>query len=260
MKSLILSLTVAALTMGLFSACSTSPTGRKQLRLVSDQEVAQMGVAAFAQMKQQLPQAKAAGSQNFVQCIAAAITREVAPEQSWEVQVFESKDVNAFALPGGKIGVYTGLLPVAQNSQDQVAAVIGHEVAHVLAGHSAARVSNELATQLGLQVFSATTGYNPELIGLGANLLLLMPFGRADETEADVLGLEYMARAGFDPRAAVSLWQNMARAGGGQAPPEFMSTHPSNETRIRDLNSRMGAVMPIYEQARAQGRRPACKA
>lgn len=258
MKPILLALLAAALSFSLATACSTSPTGRKQLRLVSDQEVAQMGVAAFAQMKQKLPPAKATGAQGYVQCIAGAITHEVAPGQAWEVQVFESKDVNAFALPGGKIGVYTGLLPVAQ-TQDQLAAVIGHEVAHVIAGHSAARVSNELATQLGLQVFSATTGYNPELIGLGANLLLLMPFGRADETEADVLGLDYMARAGFDPRAAVTLWQNMARASGGQAPPEFMSTHPSNETRIRDLNSRMDAVMPIYEQARAQGRRPACR-
>ena len=241
---------------GLAVACATSPTGRTQLALVSDAQMNQMGVAAFQQLKAKTPPARNADKANYVQCVAQAVTREVGGNHAWEVQVFEDKDVNAFALPGGKIGVYTGLFKVAKN-QDQLAAVIGHEVAHVIAGHSRARVSNEIAAQLGVGVLSAATGYDPQIIGLGANLLLLMPYGRHDETEADVLGLDYMARAGFDPRQAPELWVNMAREGGG-APPEFMSTHPSPQSRIDDLNARMGAALPLYEQARSQGKRPNC--
>ncbi len=235
--------------------CVTSPTGRTQLKLVSDAEMAQMGATAFQQLKTKTPPSKDGKANAYVQCVANAIVREVGG--SWEVQVFDSKEVNAFALPGGKIGVFTGLLKVADN-QNQLAAVIGHEVAHVLAGHSAARVSNQMAAQLGVSLGSAVTGVSPDMIGMGANLLLLMPYGRGDETEADVLGLDLMARAGFDPRQAPALWVNMGRANGGNAPPEFMSTHPSNESRIRDLNSHMPKSLPYYEQARSQGKNPRC--
>lgn len=246
---------VLAATTALVVACGTSPLGRKQLKLVSDAEMAQMGAAAFTQMKEKTPATPDARTSAYVSCVAGHITREFG-NTSWEVRSFDSKDVNAFALPGGKIGVYTGLLKVAQN-QDQLAAVIGHEVAHVIAGHSAARVSNEMAASLGIQLLSGATGYNPEMIGMGANLLLLMPFGRGDETEADLLGLDYMARAGFDPRQAPELWRNMAKAGsGGQ--PEFLSTHPSPDSRIRDLSNRLATAMPLYEQARAQKKIPRC--
>lgn len=251
MRALLASLVI----VGLIAACSTSPTGRKQLRLVSDAEMAQMGATAFTQMKEKTPVTTNARTSSYVQCIARAITTEMGGGP-WEVQVFDTKDVNAFALPGGKIGVYTGLLKVAQN-QDQLAAVLGHEVGHVLAGHSAARVSNEMAANLGIGILSQQTGVNAEAIGMGANLLLLLPFSRADETEADVLGMDYMAKAGFDPRQAAELWRNMAKAG-GQAPPEFMSTHPSNQTRIQDLTRHAPVAMPFYEQARASGKRPNC--
>lgn len=238
------------------AACTTSPTGRHQLRLVSDAEMAQMGAAAFQQLKTKTPPSRNSRASSYVQCVARAITTTLGGNQAWEVQVFDSDDVNAFALPGGKIGVYTGLLKVAKN-QDQLAAVIGHEVAHVVAGHSAARVSNEIAAQLGVGVLSASTGVNADMIGLGANLLLLMPYGRHDETEADVIGMDLMAKSGFDPRQAPELWRNMAREGGG-SPPEFMSTHPSPESRIRDLSERLPAAQPLYDQARAQGRAPRC--
>jgi predicted Zn-dependent protease len=115
-----------------------------------------------------------------------------------------------------------------------------------------------MATQLGVGLISAGTGLSPDMIGMGANLLLLMPYGRGDETEADVLGLDLMSRAGFDPRQAPALWVNMGKASGGQAPPEFMSTHPSNESRIRDLNARLSTSLPLYEQARAAGKKPNC--
>lgn len=248
---------VALLVSLLAAACATSPTGRRQLKLVSDGEMAQMGAAAFAQMKEKTPPSKEVKTSGYVQCVTQAVLKEMNTNIAWEVQVFDSKDVNAFALPGGKIGVYTGLLKVAQN-QDQLAAVLGHEVAHVLAGHSASRVSNEMAASLGINILSSATGYDANMIGMGANLLLLMPFGRKDESEADILGLDYMAKAGFDPRQAPELWVNMGKASGGKAPPEFMSTHPSNETRINDLNARMGTAMPLYEQAKAAGKKPRC--
>lgn len=246
----------AVLTAAAVMACATSPTGRTQLRLVSDAEMAQMGTAAFQQLKQKTPPAKNPQINNYVQCVARAITREVGG--SWEVQVFDSKDINAFALPGGKIGVYTGLLKVTEN-QDQLAAVIGHEVAHVLAGHSAARVSNEMAAQLGVAVLSSATGMSGDMIGMGANLLLLLPYSRGDETEADILGQRLMASAGFDPAAAPRLWVNMSKASGG-GPPEFISTHPSPDSRIRDLNNNLPQVQPVYQQARAAGKRPSCAA
>ncbi|HSW15002.1 MAG TPA: M48 family metallopeptidase [Solimonas sp.] len=249
-------LAAAAIAAALITACATSPTGRTQLRLVSDAEMDQMGVTAFQQMKTKTPTTQNAKTNAYVSCVANALTREVPGGRQWEVQVFEDKQVNAFALPGGKIGVYTGLLKVATN-QDQLAAVIGHEVSHVLAGHSASRVSNQMASQLGVSILSAASGVNADMIGMGANLLLILPFSRGDETEADVLGEELMARAGFDPRQAAELWRNMAKASSG-APPQFMSTHPANETRINDLNAHLSKAMPLYEQARSQGKTPRC--
>jgi len=247
--------TFIALTACLVAvACATSPTGRRQLRLVSDSEMSQMGAAAFQELKQETALTKNARQSAYVQCVARAITNEVGG--TWEVQTFESDDVNAFALPGGKIGVYTGLLKVAQ-TQDQLAAVLGHEVSHVLAGHSASRVSNQMAAQFGATLLSAGTGLSPDLIGAGAQYLLLLPFSRGDESEADVLGMQLMARAGFDPSQSIALWQNMSKAG-GQAPPEFMSTHPSNETRISDLQRNLPQAQPLFTQARAAGKKPNC--
>lgn len=249
--------TVTTLVLGLIVACATSPTGRRQLRLVSEAELSQMGAVAFQQMKTKKPPTRDAKVSGYVNCVADAITAHMGGSRNWEVQVFDDKAVNAFALPGGKIGVFTGLLKVAK-TQDQLASVIGHEVAHVLAGHSASRVSNEMAAQLGVSVLSAASGVDPNMIGMGANLLLLLPFSRGDETEADILGQEAMARAGFDPRAAIELWRNMAQASQG-APPEFISTHPAHDTRIENLQNRLAKTMPLYEQARAQGRRPQCR-
>jgi predicted Zn-dependent protease len=248
------SVVVAALVAAMVAACATSPTGRRQLRLISDAEMAQMGAAAFQELKQKTPPTTNQRTSSYVQCVAQAITREVGG--NWEVQVFESKEVNAFALPGGKIGVYTGLLKVAEN-QHQLAAVIGHEIAHVLAGHSAARVSNQMAAQLGVAVLAGATGMSPDMIGMGANLLLVLPNSRGDESESDILGQQLMARAGFDPTQAAQLWINMAKGAGG-APPEMLSTHPSPDTRIRDLNNNVARVQPLYDQARAAGKRPNC--
>jgi predicted Zn-dependent protease len=252
MRSLLLGLVVVTLV----AACATSPLGRNQLILVSDSQMSEMGVASFNDMKQKIPQSKDGKTSAYVSCVANAITNEIGSGQQWEVQVFDSKQVNAFALPGGKIGVYAGLLKVA-TTQDQLAAVIGHEVSHVLANHSAERVSEGMATQLGVGVAQAATGVDGQLLGLAGNVFFTLPHSRTQESEADLLGLDLMSKAGFDPRASVTLWLNMSRAG-GQKPPELLSTHPSDDTRIQQLQAQIPNALPIYEQARAQGKRPRC--
>jgi predicted Zn-dependent protease len=237
-------------------ACATSPLGRRQLKLVSDEQMSQMGIASFTDMKKKVPETKDAKVSGYVSCVARNVTSVMGAGTAWEVRTFEDKSVNAFALPGGKIGVHTGLLKVAQ-TQDQLAAVIGHEVAHVIAGHSSERVSEGMATELGLTVVQASTGVNTEMLGVATNVFFLLPHSRTHEAEADLLGMDYMAKAGFDPRASITLWQNM-RQSGGQKPPEMLSTHPSDETRIRGLEARLPLAMPLYEQARAAGRKPSC--
>ena len=240
--------------------CATSPLGRRQLRLISGSEVANMGATAFQDIKQETPQSTDASQQRYVRCIAAAITAQVndpeAPKQ-WEVVVFKDDSPNAFALPGGKIGVNTGILKVAKN-QDQLATVIGHEVAHVLAQHANERVSQQVLTGALLNV--AGQAMDPTLVaalGMGAEVGVLLPFSRTQETEADLLGLDLMAGAGFDPRESTKFWQNMAAAGGGGTP-EFLSTHPSDQTRTAALQKRIAQEMPVYEQVVAAGRRPKC--
>ena len=254
MKRALILLLVAAI-----GACATSPLGRRQLILVDDAQMHEMGVASFTQMKSKMPETKDAKVNGYVQCVARNVT-SVMPGGSgaWEVRVFEDKNINAFALPGGKIGVFTGLLKAAQ-TQDQLAAVIGHEVAHVIAGHSAERVSENMASQMGMSAVQAATGVNAEMLGMATNVFFLLPHSRAHEAEADVLGMDYMAKAGFDPRASITLWENMSKASGGDKPPELMSTHPSDQTRIAGLTRRLPKAMPLYEEAQQQGRKPACK-
>lgn len=250
-------LLVICLTFGLIAACATSPLGRRQLHLVSSSEMDAMGIAAFTDMRKKVPATKDARASGYVNCIAAAVLNEMGGSQGWEVVTFEDKQVNAFALPGRKIGVFTGMLKVAQN-QDQLAAVISHEVAHVKAGHSAERMSEQMATNMVGQVAVSAGGIDPQLLGVAANVFFLLPHSRTQESEADLLGLDYMARAGFDPRQASELWRNMAKAGGGK-PPEMLSTHPSDATRIDHLTKRLTIAMPLYEEARAAGKKPACK-
>jgi predicted Zn-dependent protease len=255
---------IAATAAALVTACATSPLGRKQFILISDDSINAQGVASYQQMQKEMPASKDGRINGYVNCISNAITAQVptlrekgelAVPATWEVTVFASDDVNAFALPGGKIGVFTGLLKVA-STQDQLAAVIGHEVSHVLARHSAERASADLPAQLGGAVASMY-GVG-QLYGMGVNALFLLPYSRSHESEADLLGLDLMAMAGFDPRASITLWQNMAKASGGQKPPEMLSTHPSDETRMHDLNARMKVALDLYVTAKGQGRNPKC--
>ncbi len=250
----------------LLSSCATSPTGQMQLKLYPDDQMAKMGVAAYSEMKEKTPVTKDRAKIRYVNCVAKAITDALPKKSTWEVNVFEDDQVNAFALPGGKIGVYTGLLKVAKG-QDQLATVIGHEVAHVLADHGNARVSASTAAQAGVTIASilgAVATNDPKkrqmlgLLGVGVQVGVLLPYGRSQESEADILGLDLMAKAGFNPRQSVPLWQNMAKAGGGGSP-EFLSTHPSNSTRIKNLNKRMNQALALQTKARSQGRRPSCR-
>jgi predicted Zn-dependent protease len=256
---------LVGLTLAL--ACSTSPLGRRQLTLLPDAQMNAMGLSAFADMKTQVPVEKDAAINAYVRCVAEAVLAVTADQTGvadWEVVVFKDDTANAFALPGGRIGVHTGLLKVAK-TPDQLAAVIGHEIAHVIARHGNERISQGMVAELGLGVIDAMVG-DPQsnehkqmmgLLGVGTQVGLLLPFSRDHESEADLMGLDIMAQAGFDPRAAAQLWVNMSADSGGQ-PPEFLSTHPSHATRIGDLEARLGHALPLYEQAKAAGRRPRC--
>ena len=243
-------------------ACATSPLGRKQLITMPDSEMNQMGAQAFTDLKQKTQIERDPKTTAYVQCIARNITAQVAADidpNSWEIVTFRDKQVNAFALPGSKIGVYTGIIPVA-STQSQLAAVLGHEVGHVIARHGNERVSQAMAAQVGLSVIGVGKEGSSQwlnlLAGVGTQVGMLK-FSRDHESEADIMGLQYMARAGFDPQESVTLWQNIAKAG-GKAGPEFLSTHPSNETRISQLQEHMNEAMQLYENARSQGKNPNC--
>jgi len=254
------------LALVLVAACVTSPLGRRQLKLMPEDQMTTMGLAAYDQISKETPVSTDPVLNAYVVCVANAITGALTDGEAplaWEVRVFDVDAPNAFALPGGKIGVNRGLLRVAKN-QDQLATVLAHEVAHVLAGHSNERISAQYATQGALAVASAVTDpANPKhqqaiaLLGAGAQIGVLLPYGRTHESEADLLGLDLMSRAGFDPRQSVELWRNMAAAG-GQQPPEFLSTHPSHQTRIQNLEARIPQDLPVYEEARRSGRAPNC--
>jgi predicted Zn-dependent protease len=267
-RFLLLSITLGALLAG----CATSPTGRRQIIIMSPAEMSQMGAAAFTQMQTTMPRSTSSSETALVRCVSDSIVAALTPADTrnvlierWEVELFEEPSANAFALPGGKMGVHTGLLDVAE-TPSQLAAVMGHEVAHVLARHGNERVSQSSLAQSAMEVVQAASGVmTPEkeqlmgMLGVGLQYGVLMPFGREQESEADIMGLELMARAGFDPRESVKLWENMARASGGGAPPEFLSTHPSNRTRIEGLTKAMPKAILLYEQTVAAGGRAECR-
>jgi len=251
----------ALLVLAALAGCGTSPTGRNQLLVFPADQLDAMGVQAFEEMRTQLPVESDPEINNYVRCVATAITDQVKDKRTtWEVVVFKDDTPNAFALPGGKMGVYTGMLKVAKN-QNQLAAVLGHEVGHVLAQHGNERISQQQLTNVALAA-AAGSGYldtaSMQALGLGAQIGILLPYSRTHESEADIIGLDLMAEAGFDPRQSVKLWKNMEKAGGG-APPEFLSTHPASSTRIDSLLTEMADALQTYNEARAKGNKPRCK-
>ncbi|MFA5684880.1 MAG: M48 family metallopeptidase [Lysobacteraceae bacterium] len=257
--------------LALAAGCATSPTGRSQLLMMSDAQMSQMGIAAFDQMKTADKVSTDRAKHAYVACIVTALVAEL-PEQwraqPWEAQVFAVDSPNAFALPGGKIGVNTGMLRLAEN-QDQLAAVIGHEIGHVIASHANERVSQSTLAEAGSAALAAYVGRNASpdavkqyvaLLGAGAQVGVLLPFSRKHESEADVIGQQLMARAGFDPAAAAELWRNMLEVARKEGrPPRLLSTHPDPEQRIEILQRKAPELRADYEAARRQGRAPRCR-
>ena len=260
--------TLIAAVLLLAACASTTETGtvgveRKQLLLVSSAEMEQGARQAYAQTVGQAQQ-KGALNQNpqqvaRVRAVAArlipqtAVFRPDAPSWKWEVNVISSKEINAWCMPGGKIAFYTGLIETVRLTDDEMAAVMGHEISHALREHGRERASQQLASQTVVGVGAALLGLSQgsaELGALVANVTYNLPYSRLQETEADRMGVELAARAGYDPRAAIALWQKMSQATQGSAPPALLSTHPSNEERIKDLQVFSEKVMPLYEKAR----------
>lgn len=265
-RALLLSFAAAATMAG--CATTTSSTGRTQyVGAVSQQELEQLGAQAFEQTRREKPLSRDARQNAYLRCVVDALIAELPDGQRgrWEAAVFVDQSPNAFALPGGKVGVYTGLFDVAKN-QHQLAAVVGHEIGHVRERHHDERVTRQAMAQLGVAVAGAAAGSRygegaqqttQQLGGAAAIGLFVLPGTRAQENEADVVGQRLMAQAGFDPRQAVDLWQNMMAAAQGR-PPEWLSTHPDPRSRIDEMRRRAEGLVPVYEQARANGRRPSC--
>ena len=231
-------------------------------KLVPAEQVERGAAQQYQQMKQQAAQQRALAPDDHPQVVRLRTMAQkmlpFTPKWSdrakgwqWEVNLINSKQINAFCMPGGKIAFYTGILDTLKLTDDEVAAVMGHEIAHALREHARARMGKQAATSIGANVVSQVFGLGnlgQAALGASANLLTLK-FSRDDETESDLVGLELMARAGYDPRAGITLWQKMQSANKG-APPQWLSTHPAGDTRIKEIQKHLPEVMPLYERAR----------
>lgn len=243
----------------LISACAANPiTGRNELMLLSEDQEKQMGLQAYRNVLQQETVSRDPQANAVVERVGRRIAQAAGRgDYQWEFTVVDKPEVNAFVLPGGKVVVYTGLLRIA-GTDDELAAVIGHEVGHAIARHGGERVSRDMLTQMGVSAVSgALAGGDPAmtqqvagLLGAGATVGLSLPFSRSQESEADYMGLALMTKAGYNPAAAVTLWQKMARASQGKAPPEFLSTHPADETRIRQIEQWLPEIRAKYGAGR----------
>jgi metalloendopeptidase OMA1, mitochondrial len=250
----VLLLVVLAVPMG----CETVPyTGRRQIQLVSPSEEAQMGVQSFKEIVGKATLSPDPQINAMVQRVGSRIAAVTDLGYQWEFRVIQDdKQANAFALPGGKVAVYTGMLPITRDEAG-LAAVLGHEIAHVLARHGGERLSQQMGVQTVTQVLAGMSSSNPATVqlvsaalGAGASVGVLLPWGRAQESEADHLGLILMAKAGYDPRASLDLWKRMAEASKGQRPPEFLSTHPAEATRIQQIEGWLPEALTYYRPAR----------
>ena len=265
MRILITAALVAALA-GCETVATTQPgtvgIERQQTMMVSSAEIDKAAAQEYAKV---LAEARQTGTLDrnaqHVQRVRTIMNRIVPqvgvfrPEArgwAWEVHVIQDNQLNAWAMPGGKMMVYSGLIEKLKLTDDELAAIMGHEIAHSLREHARERISREMATGLGLGIAGAVLGLGQvgqELAGMVAQVTFTLPHSRTHEVEADRIGVELAARAGYNPHAAVSLWQKMTQAGGGGGP-QFMSTHPSPENRLADLKVYADRVMPLYQQAR----------
>jgi predicted Zn-dependent protease len=259
---------IALLMGGLFMyACATVPvTGRNQLSLISNAELMPMAYQQYREVIAKGPISTNAQQTAMIKRVGVNIQKAVEQymadknlssqldDFAWEFNLIDDPTVNAWCMPGGKVAFYTGILPICKDELG-VAVVMGHEVAHAIANHGRERMSQQMFAQFGLSTLGALMGQNPtagnellmQAIGAGTNIGMLK-FSRQHESEADKMGLIFMAMAGYDPNEAPKFWERMSALSGGQAPPEFLSTHPSHETRVRDLNSWIPEAMQYYKK------------
>jgi len=236
-------------------------------RLVSAEQVEQQAAQQYAQLGSQAKAQNALLPDNHPQVVRVrAIARRLIPyslewnkraaQWRWEVIVLNSKEINAFCMPGGKIAFYTGILDQLKLTDDEVAMVMGHEMAHALREHAREQMGKSAMTGLGASVLSSLFGLGRtgDMVLGATRSLLTLSFGREDETEGDLVGMELAARAGYDPRAGLTLWKKMAAASKG-APPQFLSTHPASGTRIRDIELNLPKVLPLYQRAEKPAQR-----
>lgn len=234
-----------------FASCTTTPvTGRRAFNLFNQQQDLELGREAFEQIKAESRLITRGPQYDLVQrCMARLIAVADDPGWEWETIVIDDpQTVNAFALPGGKMAVYTGIMNVAE-TEAGLAVVLGHEIGHVVARHGTERMSRSSFTGMGVELISALLGAGDyaSILQQGAAVLFELPFSRSHESESDHIGLIYMAKAGYDPREAPRFWQRMEALSGGGAPPEFLSTHPSAETRQSRLNELMNEALPLFQ-------------
>lgn len=255
-----------SLFIALLVACATSPTGRSQLMLVSEGQAIAAAKVAYQQTLQELGKAgklsRDKALNQRVQRITDRLIQQailLRPETrawDWQIEVIDDpKTVNAWCMAGGRMAIYTGLIEQLQASDDELAQVLGHEIAHALAKHAAEQMSVAMATALGMAAVGSMAEEHQQTAlataALAAKLAIQLPNSRTAEREADRIGIELAAKAGYDPRAAVSLWQKMAQVGGSGGIPEFLSTHPSPANREETLRRLVPKMRPYYEQARA---------
>jgi predicted Zn-dependent protease len=247
-------------------AAQSTDTGvqvrRPRLLLVPESMINQLAANQYSQLKQQAVEHRALNNdQAQVARVRALATRLIAhgarfnpnaDTWEWEINVVATPKINAFCMPGGKIMVFTGIIDRLGLTDDELAAIVGHEIAHALLEHGRARMTNELLKDAGITLAAAYFGLSStgtQALAQAAQLAVTLPYSRSNETDADLVGIELAARAGYDPRAALAVWQKMSAVAKSQ-PPQMLSTHPANATRIRDLEAAMASVMPLYLTAR----------
>lgn len=243
--------------MFLVASCATIPiTGRKTINLIPEGQEVALGADSYRQVLAESEVVTSGPELEMVRRVGrrvAAVSHK--PNYEWEFNLIRADDTpNAFCLPGGKVAVYTGILPITRD-ETGLAVVIAHEIAHAIARHGGERMTDQLAFQLGGMGLEALLREKSErtrnlvltAYGVGGTVGVLLPFSRKHESEADHIGLVYMAKAGYDPREASAFWERMARNAGGAAPPEWLSTHPSHSTRVRDINGWLPEAMANYK-------------
>ncbi len=264
--SRIIALLLFGMSLGMLGGCVTTTEGgavganRPQLMLISSEELEQRAAKAYNQLKAGAASKGALNQDKAmlerVRAVAAriepqtAVFRRDAPAWKWEVNVISSNELNAFCMPGGKIMFYSGLISTLHLSDEEIAIVMGHEISHALREHSREQVSQAIAAQTALDLLGLGPGAS-NLAATSYQAFIATKFSRTDEAEADRMGLELAARAGYAPRAGVTRWQKMIKASQGAGrPPEFLSTHPAEESRIQEIQALLPTVMPLYEAAR----------